>query len=63
MGGGGWPVGLYLVSASPSPFFLDFGLWILDFVWTLDFKLKTWIWDSGLGLGLDNYLQSRKFIV
>ena len=23
-------------------------------LWTLDFRLQTWIWDLGLGLGLDN---------
>ena len=24
------------------------------FLWTLDFRLLTWIWDLDLGLGLDN---------
>ena len=31
------------------------GAWlvVVPFRWTLDFRLWTWIWDSGLGLGLD----------
>ena len=54
-GGVGWLVGGglqdYIVSPSPSPFPLDFGLKI----WDLDFGLRfgTWVWDSDLGLDLD----------
>ena len=46
--GGWWPVGLYC-----QPQSLSSGLWTLN----LGLRFGTWIWDLGLGLGLDNIRQ------
>ena len=51
-----------ICSVSPSPFPLDFSLWIWDF----GLGFGTWILDLGLELGLDNILsyhnRSKKWV-